>query len=200
MIEIRGKIYGLLFCGSHDENVFVFVGAWGLVCMAWCQIHWIFMEISWACYFRNECKIRQNEIKMKGNTVKSGIKLMIFIEIWLTFRFCKLKEHSNLIFECRMSKLKEIVDEIWRNINWRQWKIDGKSVKIKGQSIEKWMIGFELFLTYEATSVQHHSSLKFEWWVSKLSRRSVFLRHLLSVAVFLWDTSRLGQDYSNPSI
>ena len=36
MIEIRGKIYGLLFCGSHDENVFVFFGAWGLVWMAWC--------------------------------------------------------------------------------------------------------------------------------------------------------------------
>ena len=137
---------------------------------------------------------------MKVNTVKSGEKWMNFIEICLTFCFWNLKEHSNLIFECWMSKLKEIVDEIWREINWHQWKLDGKSMKIKGQSIEKWMIGVEMFLTYEAISVQHHSSLKFEWWASKLSRRSVFPRHLLSVAVFLWDTSRLGQDYSNPSI
>ena len=42
MIEFPGQIYG---CGSHDENVFVFFGAWGLLWMAWCEIHWIFMEI-----------------------------------------------------------------------------------------------------------------------------------------------------------
>ena len=166
-------------------------GEWAKWMNNWMINEWKFNGHHW--------KIVGKLVKIRGHSWKTIEKWMIVFELSLKTNFWVVNEGIqgglHLSFQmCKTTQTQCLSGEranwllIWLIIEWWQ---------IKGQSIEKWMIGFVL-LTYEAISVQHHSSLKFEWWASKLSRRSVFPRHLLSVAVFLWDTSRLGQDYSNP--
>ena len=67
MIEFPGQIHGY---GSHDENVFLFLVREG--CFGRLDVNFIGFSGQFNGHFiRNECKIRENETKMKGNRMKS---------------------------------------------------------------------------------------------------------------------------------
>ena len=63
MIEIRGQIYGLLVCGSHDENVFVFLVREG--CFGWLGVK--FIGFSWKSngHFISEMNAKSWKMKLK---------------------------------------------------------------------------------------------------------------------------------------
>ena len=62
-MKIHGKSMGFFIVGRTMKMCLFLFGSRGLAWMVWCQIHWIFMEISEM--HEKSMEINENEIKIQ---------------------------------------------------------------------------------------------------------------------------------------